>query len=71
MCCFWLPAVPPLTRRKHLKPAVRAGLKKKLQYVDESPDDQWICGPAFYHCRRYLFTVLRWAYGVKTEYGRG
>lgn len=49
-----------------LKPAVRAGLEKKLQYVDESlSDDQWICGQRFTIADAYLFTVLRWAYGVK------
>ncbi len=49
-----------------LKPAVRAGLEKKFQYVDESlSDDQWICGQRFTIADAYLFTVLRWAYGVK------
>ncbi|AHV45475.2 glutathione S-transferase [Salmonella enterica subsp. enterica serovar Enteritidis str. EC20120929] len=49
-----------------LKPAVRAALEKKFQYVDESlSDDQWICGQRFTIADAYLFTVLRWAYGVK------
>ncbi|MDI4751665.1 glutathione binding-like protein, partial [Salmonella enterica subsp. enterica serovar Anatum] len=28
-------------------------------------DDQWICGQRFTIADAYLFTVLRWAYGVK------
>lgn len=48
------------------KPTVRAQLEKKLQYVNESlQDNQWICGPRFSIADAYLFTVLRWAYAVK------
>ncbi|SUI20710.1 glutathione S-transferase [Salmonella enterica subsp. salamae] len=54
-----------------LKPAVRAGLEKKFQYVDgvafRRPVD---LRPAFYHRRR--LSVYRIALGIwrKTEYGR-
>ncbi|WP_054180766.1 glutathione transferase GstA [Trabulsiella odontotermitis] len=48
------------------KPTVRALLEKKLQYINESlKDEQWICGPRFSIADAYLFTVLRWARGVK------
>lgn len=48
------------------KPAVRALLEKKLQYVDESlKEGQWICGQRFTIADAYLFTVLRWASAVK------
>ncbi|EFE08997.1 glutathione transferase GstA [Citrobacter youngae] len=48
------------------KPTVRAQLEKKLQYVNESlQNNQWICGPRFSIADAYLFTVLRWAYAVK------
>ena len=48
------------------KPTVRALLEKKMQYVDGSlKEGQWICGSRFTIADAYLFTVLRWAYGVK------
>lgn len=48
------------------KPAVRALLEKKLQYVDESlKEGQWICGQRFTIADAYLFTILRWASAVK------
>lgn len=59
----------PLFRQdtpEEFKPAVRAQLEKKLQYVNEAlKDDQWICGQRFTIADAYLFTVVRWAYGVK------
>ncbi|ENT4818718.1 TPA: glutathione transferase GstA [Citrobacter farmeri] len=48
------------------KPTVRALLEKKMQYVDSSlKEGQWICGSRFTIADAYLFTVLRWAYGIK------
>lgn len=48
------------------KPTVRALLEKKMQYVDGSlKEGQWICGSRFTIADAYLFTVLRWAYGIK------
>ena len=48
------------------KPTVRAQLEKKLQYVNDTlKDGHWICGQRFTIADAYLFTVLRWAYGVK------
>ncbi|MCH5359135.1 glutathione transferase GstA [Escherichia fergusonii] len=51
---------------EEFKPSVRAQLEKKLRYIDDAlKDDQWICGARFTIADAYLFTVLRWAYGVK------
>ncbi|MNI65054.1 Glutathione S-transferase GstA [compost metagenome] len=48
------------------KPTVRALLEKKMQYVNDSlQDNPWICGQRFSIADAYLFTVLRWAYAVK------
>lgn len=59
----------PLFRQdtpEEFKPGVRAQLEKKLQYVNEAlKNDQWICGQRFTIADAYLFTVVRWAYGVK------
>lgn len=59
----------PLFRQdtpEEFKPAVCAQLEKKLQYVNKAlKDDQWICGQRFTIADAYLFTVVRWAYGVK------
>jgi glutathione S-transferase len=50
------------------KPAVRAQLEKKLQFVDEAlRDKQWINGLRFTIADAYLFTVLRWARAVKLK----
>ncbi|WP_414163802.1 glutathione transferase GstA [Superficieibacter sp. BNK-5] len=50
------------------KPAVRAQLEKKLQFVEEAlRDKQWINGLRFTIADAYLFTVLRWARAVKLK----
>ena len=50
------------------KPTVRALLEKKMQYVNDSlQDNPWICGQRFSIADAYLFTVLRWAFAVKLE----
>ena len=50
------------------KPVARALLEKKLQYVDTSLEDkQWLTGHRFTIADGYLFTVLRWGYGIKLD----
>lgn len=50
------------------KNVVRALLLKKMQYVNESlENNEWICGSRFTIADAYLFTVLRWAYAIKLE----
>jgi len=50
------------------KPAVRAQLEKKLQFIEEAlRDKQWINGLRFTIADAYLFTVLRWARAVKLK----
>ncbi|WP_435926611.1 glutathione transferase GstA [Dryocola sp. BD613] len=50
------------------KTLTRKVLEKKLRYVNEELNDkQWLMGLRFSVADAYLFTVLRWAYGVKLE----
>jgi glutathione S-transferase len=57
------PATP-----EEFKAVVRKQLEKKFQYVNEElKDKQWLMGSRFTVVDAYLFTVLRWAYGLKLD----
>ncbi|RKQ38045.1 glutathione transferase GstA [Enterobacter sp. R1(2018)] len=61
------PLFNPATPEEY-KAIARKALEKKLQYVNEELNDkQWLMGLRFSVADAYLFTVLRWAYGVKLE----
>ncbi len=61
------PLFNPATPEEY-KAIARKALAKKLQYVNEELNDkQWLMGLRFSVADAYLFTVLRWAYGVKLE----
>lgn len=50
------------------KATARALLEKKLQYIDKALEEkQWLNGHRFTIADGYLFTVLRWGYGVKLK----
>lgn len=51
---------------EEFKPAVRAQLEKKFQYVDDAlASREWINGEHFSIADAYLFTVTRWAMALK------
>lgn len=56
------------TTPEDYKSIMREEMTKKLRYVNEALEGkQWIMGQQFTVADGYLFTVLRWAYGIAMD----